>query len=229
LLLKTVAYQMEFGGVANYPIFLGPMDAAASVIGAERTCKMMYKKPELVHKAFRVFTDFRIAFAKLFADKFGAERLLPLIGGPMNSNQIISPKQFENFVFPYIKEMHDKFREMGYKHMWFHPCGEQNANLPFWAQVDMGDPGIISVGHEISLETVAKYFPHDIAFGNLEPAKLQVETPEQVYEASKELILKGKTIAGGYIFSVGCELPPNSRHYNVWMMTKAVNDFGWYE
>ncbi|OPY74635.1 MAG: methylcobalamin:coenzyme M methyltransferase [Syntrophorhabdus sp. PtaU1.Bin058] len=229
LTLKATAYQLQFGGIVVSPILATPMDAIGAVVGVEKTCKMMIKKPELVHKALRVLTDFRIAHAKLWADKFGAERLVPLVGGPTSSNQIISPKQFKEFVLPYTKKMHDKLREMGYKHMLIHICGEQNANMPFWAEINMGDPGIISVGHEIGLETVEKYFPNDIAFGNLEPAKIQTETPEQVYNASKEIILKGKTIPGGFIFSSGCEMPPMAPAYNLWMMTKAVNDFGWYE
>lgn len=229
LMLKSTAYQLQFEGPVISPLLGSPMDAAGAVLGVEKICRLMIKKPELVHKAFRVFTDFRIAQAKLWFDTFATERLVPMVGGPTTSSQIISPKHFETFILPYIKEMHDKLREMGYRHMFFHPCGDQNANLPFWSQVTMGDPGIVSVGHEIDLNTVAQYFPNDIAFGNLEPAILQTETPEQVYEASKEIILKGKTIPGGYIFSVGCELPPMAPSYNVWMMTKAVNDFGWYE
>jgi uroporphyrinogen decarboxylase len=229
LMLKATAYQLQFESLIISPPLAGPMEAAGAVIGVEKTCKLMIKKPELVHKAFRVFTDFRIAQAKLWRDRFGAERLVPLMGGPTSSNQIVSPRHFETFILPYVRELHAKLRDMGYRHLFFHPCGEQNANMPFWSQVDMGDPGIVSVGHEVSLDTVAKYFPRDIVFGNLEPAKVQTETPEQVYEASKELILKGKTIPGGYIFSVGCELPPMAPSYNVWMMTKAVNDLGWYE
>lgn len=229
LMLQQTAYSMKFRGLKIAPLLAGPLDLGGPIIGVDRLCKWMILKPELVHKAFRVFTDLRIALAKLWADTFGAENLCPFIGGPMNSNQIISPKQFEEFILPYVKEQHAKFREMGYKHFWFHPCGEQNDNLPFWAQVDVGDPGIISVGHEIDLDTVAKYFPNDIVFGNLEPAIVQVGTPEQVYEASKELILKGKNYPGGYMFSLGCEAPPKAPSYNYWMMTKAVNDFGWYE
>ena len=230
MMLEATAYALKnTDGWVCAPLLVGPMDAAGPVIGVEKTCKIMFKKPELVHKAFRILTDFRIELAKLWADEFGTERLLPLVGGPMNSNQIVSPKQFEEFILPYCKEQHAKFREMGYNHFWFHPCGEQNANMPFWSQCEMGDPGIISVGHEVDLDTVAKYFPNDIAFGNLEPAKVQVETPETVYEATKELILKGKDIPGGYIFSCGCEMPPKPPHYNVWVMTKAINDYGWYE
>ena len=113
--------------------------------------------------------------------------------------------------------------------MWFHACGEQNLNLPLWAQCNFGDPGIISVGNEINFEQVAKYFPNDICFGNLSPAIIQFETPEAVYESCRKIILKGKNIPGGFIFAPGCDMPPKSPPYNVWMMTKAINDFGWYE
>jgi uroporphyrinogen decarboxylase len=76
---------------------------------------------------------------------------------------------------------------------------------------------------------VAKYFPNDICFGNLDPSIIQIQTADFVYEASKEIILKGKDIPGGFVFAPGCEMPPTAPPYNVWMMTKAINDFGWYE
>jgi hypothetical protein len=38
---------------------------------------------------------------------------------------------------------------LGYKTTYAHICGEQNDNLPYWAEVDFGDPGIIGVGAEI--------------------------------------------------------------------------------
>jgi uroporphyrinogen decarboxylase len=230
LMLESTAYLLEGGGgMICAPSTTGPMDTAQAVIGIEKTCKWMMKKPELVHRAFRVFTDFKIAMAKLWADTFGVDRLVPTVGGPSHSNAIISPKMFEEFCLPYVKDQHSKMRDMGYKHFFFHPCGEQNANMPFWAKCDMGDPGLISVGHEVPLETVQKCFPNDIAVGNLEPVIIQVGTPDQIYEKAKELILKGKQIPGGYVFAPGCELPPKAPSYNVWVMTKAVNDFGWYE
>ncbi|MGD9118112.1 MAG: uroporphyrinogen decarboxylase family protein [Dehalococcoidia bacterium] len=229
LMMEGTAYMMKQPGLITGPPMCGPMDTAGAVCGLERVLRWLIKRPELIHHVFRIVTDFQVAVAKLWADTFGTEKLMPAVGGPGHSNQILSPKHFEEFCLPYIKEQHAKMREIGYKHFHFHPCGEQNANMPFWAQCDMGDPGIISVGHEIPLETVAKYFPKDIAFGNLEPAKLQVETPAQIYEACRELIAQGKKHPGGYILSTGCEAPPFASKYNFWMMTKATNDFGWYE
>jgi uroporphyrinogen decarboxylase len=228
-LLEAAAYMLKFEGLARSPLALGPMDLAAAAIGIEKISKWMLKKPELVHRAFRVLTDFQVAVAKLFADTFDTDRLVYGVSTPVESNQVISPKQFKEFCVPYIKETLDKAREMGYKYFRHHICGEHNENLPFWAEINLGDPAIISVGHEVELETVAKFFPNDIVFGNLEPAILQVNTPEEVYERTKNIVLKGKKLPGGFIFSTGCEMPPKAPPYNVWMMTKAVNDFGWYE
>jgi uroporphyrinogen decarboxylase len=93
----------------------------------------------------------------------------------------------------------------------------------------MGNPGIVSIGHEIKLETAAEYFSNDIIFGNLEPAIVQTGMPDEVYEATKKNIQEGKGLSGGYIFSAGCELPPRSPVENIKAMNKAVNDFGWYD
>jgi len=229
LLLENVDYMLQGKGTVVAPTFYGPLDTAESIMGIERSLRVLMTKPDLLHYAFRVFTDFKIAFAKLFADTFGASRLVPEVSGPMEANTIISPKQFEEFCLPYIKELQEKLRELGFRHMWFHPCGEQNANLPYWSQCDFGDRAIIQVGHEIDLNTVAKYFPNDIVSGNLEPAIIQTETPEAIYNASEDIIRKGKEISGGFMFSTGCEMPPKASPYHVWMLTKAVNDFGWYD
>ena len=228
LLLENVGYMLQRKGIVIAPTFNGPLDMAESVLGIERSLRLLMTKPDLLHHAFRAFTDFNIAYAKLFADTFGTNRLLPDVSGPMEANTIISPKQFAEFCLPYIKKLLESLREMGYKHTWFHPCGEQNANLPYWSQCDFGDRAIIHVGHEIDLNTVAKYFPNDIACGNLEPAIVQNEMPEAIYNASKDIIRKGKELPGGFMFSTGCEMPPKASPYHVWMLTKAVNDFGWY-
>ena len=69
--------------------------------------------------------------------------------------------------------------------------------MPHWAEVFHGDPGIISIGHEIDIETAQKYFPDDIIFGNVDPAVIQTGAPDQVYETAKTCIEKGKGCPGG--------------------------------
>jgi len=209
--------------------FGGPFFVAANICSVEKLCKWMIKKPELAHHMLQLSTNFFLSLAEYWKETLGVEGVLPFTAEPTASNQIISPNQFEKFVYPYIKELHEKILCLGYKHILTHICGEQNANLPFWGQVPMGDPGIISVGHEVDLLTVTEYFPKDIIMGNLDPAIIQTRTPQEIYESSRVVIEKGKNCQGGFAFSPGCELPPKAPPFNVWMMTKAASDFGWYE
>jgi uroporphyrinogen decarboxylase len=90
-------------------------------------------------------------------------------------------------------------------------------------------PSILSFGHEVDLDDASRYFPDDILFGNVEPAIIQSGPPEHVYQECVTCIEKGMKHPGGFILSNGCGLPPRAPAYNVWMMTKAVNDCGWYE
>ena len=166
----------------------GLFNLAGNVCGAEKLSKWLLKKPELAHRLLRLTTDHIIELAQYFKDKFGTEHAIVFAGEAIASNQVISPKQFEEFALPYVREEHQKILEMGYKHIYCHICGEQNENLQYWSHMPFGEPGIISIGHEVDVLDAANYMPNEIILGNLEPAKLQVETPEQIYEASQEII-----------------------------------------
>jgi uroporphyrinogen decarboxylase len=206
----------------------GPFTQAGCISGIENMSKWIMKNPDSVHHLMRMVVDYYIEMADYWKKAFGTEGVLPYLGEPGASNQIISPKHFETFAMPYIKEICDKWLDIGCRHIYVHICGEHNLNLPHWAKISFGDPGIISIGHEVELATAADYFPNDIIMGNLEPAIIQTATPEEVYNATRDVVEKGKKLPGGFIFSQGCELPPNSPIENVKMMTQAVNDFGWY-
>lgn len=206
----------------------GGYHEACNLAGVQRFLKWLIKKPDLAHYLIRTLTDRALAELPKRSEKLGIDGVLVVGGGATASNQLISPKQFEEFVLPTFKEVQEKLRALGYKTTFVHMCGEQNENLPYWSQIDFGDPGIISIGHEVKLETAAKYFPNDIILGNLEPAIVQTGTPEEVYEATRKIVEEGKKLDGKYIFSTGCDLPPRSPVENVRMMTKAVMDFGWY-
>jgi uroporphyrinogen decarboxylase len=201
---------------------------AANIAGVERFLRWLIKEPEVAHRLLRLATNYRIALARYWTDTFGTEGVLPRGGEPTTSNQMISPRLFEEFALPYIKETQESILAMGYRTTYMHICGEQNMNLHLWAQVPFGDPGIVSFGHEVNLETAATYFPNDIILGNLDPTLIQMGTPEEVYNAARINIEQGKRCAGGFIFSPGCQLPPRASAENVMAMTRAVNDFGWY-
>lgn len=201
-----------------------------SLTGAETMCRWMMRKPELIHRLCRLVADFHIAVARHVVRIFGRpERIIPLTAAPVESNQMISPNHFREFSLPYQKKVYEEILGMGVKHINTHICGDQNLNLPCWAEMPLGDPGILSFGHEVDMETASGYFPDHIIVGNVDTSVIQSGEPEEVYELSRVCIEKGKKHPGGFALAPGCELPPLAPPFNVWMMRKAINDFGWYE
>lgn len=230
LATKVAELQAQSGAALIGVAIMGPWSLASSICGLELLCKWTIKRPELVHKIQQKVLPFCVALLRYWTDTFGTDCLLPWVGGTAAaSNQLISPKQFEQFYLPYQKEFYNEAHAISLKHIYCHICGEQNLNLPYFAQLDFGDPGILSFGHEVDLETAAQYFPNDIIMGNIEPAVIQTATPEVVYEATKRVIEKGKKRPGGFMLAPGCEMPPRAPEENLWAMMQAVSDFGWYE
>ncbi|TET88812.1 MAG: hypothetical protein E3J46_04350, partial [Desulfobacteraceae bacterium] len=137
----------------------GPFTKAANIVGPDTFCKWLIKKPDAAHRVLRLITDFMKNLTEYWKDTLGIAGVLPWGADPSSSNQMISPKNFEEFALPYTKELNEKILSLGYKHIFCHICGEQNLNLPYWAQIPFGDPGLLSFGHEVDLETAADYFP----------------------------------------------------------------------
>lgn len=228
-------HEMARGASPNFEPFsiclyaVSPFEVAGRLCRLENLARWMVRRPEIVHHLLRLTTDFLLGLTAYWKETFGTEGVLARGGGVSSSNQIISPKQFEHFVLPYLKKSSEKILSMGVKHILYHICGEQNPNLPHWKKVPMGEPGLVSVGSQVDLDTAIDYFgDRCIIIGNIEPTLIQNGTPAQVYEACCQCIEKGKRAPYGYMLMSGCELPPSSPPYNVYMMQKSVEDFGWY-
>lgn len=220
----------EKDGLSPSVVVGGPFTIAGNVCVVDTLCRWLIKKPEMAHRLLRLATDHVLDIAKYWIDTFGKGRVNIQIWEPLATNQIISPKQFETFVLPYQTELHEKILGMGIKTILCHICGEQSLNLPYWAEVPMGDPGIVSVGKEIDITTAIEYFGDtSVIAGNIEPALLQTGTPQKIYEGCRQAIEKGKEAPRGYALMQGCEVPVNTPPYNLYTMKRAVDDFGWYD
>jgi len=208
----------------------GVFTIAGNICGVDRLCRWMIKKPELCQRLVQMGSEHLIDVVRLWVKTFGPDNMAVQIWEPLASNQIISPRQFQQFVLPHQRDLHRTILDMGIRQVLCHICGEQNLNLPYWTEIPMGDPGIVSFGHEVDLATAIDAFGHScVVAGNIEPAVIQDSTPQQVYELTRRCIEKGRLSPRGYILMPGCELPPMAPPYNVHMMMKAVNDYGRYE
>jgi uroporphyrinogen decarboxylase len=208
----------------------GNFTIAGNICPLEKLGRWMLRRPELVHKIMHLATEHVVDVVRHWADTFGGERVIVQIWEPLTSNDIISPVQFEKLVLPYLKESGEKILDMGVRHIFYHICGEQNLNLQYWAQVPMGDPGICSVGSQIEIATAIKHLGDNaIIAGNIEPHSIRKAEAKHVYKLCREAIESGKKARRGFILMSGCETPPDAPPYNVYIMRKAIDDFGWYD
>jgi uroporphyrinogen decarboxylase len=223
-LARTAA---DYGGPFILPIYC-PWTTAGNIVGIERLCRWTIKKPDLARHVLKLATDFLITFSQIIVDEAGPQNYIPGLSTASASNNVISPKAFKEFALPYLIEFHTKLIDMGVLSILFHLCGEQNNNYDFYAQVPLPPLSQISVSQEVDLDKASATFPNNIILGNVDPSLLQMGTPQQVYESCRVAIEKGKKHKRGYILAPGCELAPLTPPYNVWMMAKAINDFGYY-
>ena len=213
-------------GLPHNLFLTSPQEGARSLCGPELLMRWMIKRPELSHRLLRLATDYSIAVVRLWVRRYDPKQTLVYLTAPTASNQMISPKLFEKFVLPYQKELHEEILATEINTIFCHICGEHNRNLPFWSQIPMGNPGIVSVGHEIDIETAVEVFgEHSVIAGNVEPAVVHLGTPEQVYDLCIDVLEKGRHAPWGQIMMAGCGLPPQVPPYNQYMFIKAVADF----
>lgn len=208
-----------------------PFTMAANICGLEQFLRWMMKKPELCERLMEMALDHIFNVLQYWMDTFGSEKIFIYMSSPSESNQVISPKHFEKFALPYHLKYHSRLSRAGaIKGFAFHICGNQNMNLPNLSELSpWSHPSVLSFGHEIDLEMASKFFPNDIIYGNIEPVVFQVGTPQQVYALAKEAIKKGQKAPSGFILGSGCQIPSGAPPANVFAMTRAINDFGWYE
>jgi len=229
----TMPISLEFSRLqyeAGLPVTVqvgSPLTWAGSVCGEERLMLWIIKKPDLVHHVLRVITDFILQKAELWVERFGAEHIMAF-DLCIETNKLYSPKQFEAFGYPYLKEIHDRLTDLGAAIFLSHICGEQNKNLPLWAQLRYGRRGMISIGKEVSLPRAGELFPDHVIMGNVDPVTVQEGTPDEVTALCAECIREGKDHPGGFALMTGCEVPPQAPPVNVGRMVPACREYGAY-
>jgi uroporphyrinogen decarboxylase len=221
------ARRCQKNGLPVFPFITSPIEGARSLCGPELLLRWMIKQPELAHRLLRLATAYSVAVVRLFAATFPPEDILTYLAAPTASNQMLSPRFFETFVLPYQKKLHEKILKTGIRHIYCHICGEQNKNLPLWRKIPMGNPGIVSFGHEVAIETAVKFFGRDcIIAGNIEPAVIHMGQPAEIYRLCMAALAQGSQAPRGYILMPGCGIPPNVPAQNLLVLKKAAAEFG---
>jgi len=226
--LEFARLQREHGLPATF-FSRSPFTFAANFCGLETFAKWLFKKKDLCFRLMDLALEHMTRVLAVWVDEFGADKVWLWISSPSESNQILSPRFFEQFALPYHFKLHQRVKELGVKRFGFHICGDQNKNLPALAEAaPWPHPSLLSFGHEVDLEDAASYFPRDIIYGNMEPSFIQTGSLQAVYDMARDIVQKGKRLDNGFVMGTGCGLPATCPPAKVFAVSKAVRDFGTY-
>ena len=188
--------------------------------------KDMFRQPDKLKAALEKILEYRIVRATPavhVADK-------PSIGNSGEahrvSDEILSPKQFETFVWPYWKRAIQKTLDLRYDSVSMFFEGRRDKQLEYFLDYPRGSLFIRMAETDIFR---AREILGDRAclMGNVPIQMLQMGSTQDVEEYCKKLIkVVGKN--GGFILRCSTDYTQEARPENVKAMIDSVNKYGWY-
>ncbi|HWR42293.1 uroporphyrinogen decarboxylase family protein [Sporomusa sp.] len=201
-----------------------PFDALSIVRSMERFYKDMYQIGDQIEELMWIVNDAIIAGSEAAAKTTGINRVF--VGGVRGAGQFISKKNFERFVWPYLKVMVEQLAAKEIVPI-LHFDADWTKNLEYFLDLpkakfvlELDSATDIFKAHEILKG-------HCSIKGDVSPALFTVASPSELEEYAKKLITTFRN-GEGLMYSSGCNMPMNARHENVKAFFDAVEKYGRY-
>ena len=220
-------YNRMMAGLGQPPRIMGgsATNVVASMLGRENLLKWYYKEPGAVTAAYEKAVDLIIRAADAVIEEFGPKFRFGY-GAPLDSNDLISPRIFEKYSWPYLKRVHEAMLARGAETFSVHICGDHRANLSAWAALPWPEGSTISIGSEMDLVQTAEAFDHKhVIAGNVSTTLLAGGTFDKVVEATRRCIEIGVTLPRGFVLMPACEMPVLAPPLNVHALLKTAREF----
>ncbi|HXY54301.1 MAG TPA: uroporphyrinogen decarboxylase family protein [Nitrospirota bacterium] len=223
--LSTIrqAYGVVSKALGNYAVTLtawGPFTLGARLVGEEAMMKALYKNPGLVKSV----TEFAVSMLKLFYEPLLSPGLLDLIllGEPTASGDLISRKQFEQFVLPQLQDFISWAAGKGARTI-LHICGNTTDRLDLYPRTGVH---CISLDHKTDMVRAKEILHGTICFaGNVDPVNVLLRgTVQDVEDACRNVIEKVGT-RGGFILMPGCDIPPGVPYENIHAFMRVAREW----
>lgn len=198
----------------------GPWSNGVELRGPEALIYDTRDDPAFVHELLRYTTELAKMRGLALAER-GVDMVI--LGDPSAGCSLISPKIYEEFVFPYHKEVFSYLKEKTNSWIGLHICGyidpimEYIADLPIdWMEIDSPS----------SLERMVEIMGgRKVIKGNVSTSLFAEGTPEDIKREVKRCIDVGMP-TGKFILSPGCRIPWNMKPENMRAFIEAAETYG---
>jgi len=214
--VDTIGHEVPITGA-----LIAPFTNAAFLIGTENLVRLVGKNPEAVHKLCEVSLQTTLQYAKAIID-LGCT---PSLTDAMSSTTVISPRQFREFSFPYLKRLIDYIHSRD-KAVTLHICGK---TAKIWEAMCDAGADCLSIDNDASLlDAKAQIGVRARLMGNIKPSEIMLQgTPSDVRKAVYQCTIQGFDNPQGYIVASGCSLPTETPFENIKAMLDAVREIGY--
>jgi uroporphyrinogen-III decarboxylase len=181
-------------------------------------CHDLHDCPEVIEQAIKAATPEIVSMAKIPLRVTGGKRVCIY---PMRSSaSFISPKMFERFVLPNLKQMVDSFLESGVISI-LHCDGNWTPMLPYLRELPHASC-VIELDGMTDIYKAKKILGDRLCLKGDVPATLLAQgEPDQVTEYCHNLIREIGS-DGGFILSSGCEVPLDAKPENVAALIRSA-------
>jgi uroporphyrinogen decarboxylase len=193
-----------------------PLRAAAMSRGTTNFMLDLAQAPEFVTDLMEVCTKHCLTAARILGNA-GADLLFyPL---PLASKNLISRASFEEFIYPYMKQLVHVLQIEGIKTL-LHPCGDWEDRFDLLAKIRAD---MLQVTSKVDLESIRSELGNEVTLmGKVNCLDTMLKgTPDDVRTESNANI-KSAGDSGGFVLSSDCALPRDTPASNIRAMVEAT-------
>ncbi len=184
----------------------------------------LYDYPEKVKAAGLRWAETFVEFALRLVSGIGVPRVV--IGLSRTSPSVISPKHFEEFVWPGLEIMVNGLIDSGVTPI-FHCDTDWTALFPVFRRFPARRCILELDGHSNIFEAKKVLGDRMCIMGDVPATLLAFGTKDEVLAYCKRLIEEvGR--GGGFLLSTGCSIPANAKPENVKALVEAAEEWGRY-
>lgn len=197
------------------------MTIASYLRGVEYLLRDCKREPEQVHRLLRLVTDSEKSCMKAMG-KYGFSIAM---ADPVANPELIGPKYYKEFAYPYMKELTDYAYEVTGKKANLHMCGRTYSIWKYFSQLNVQ---FLSLDNAIDLNRAKEELsPYLAIAGNVPPVEVVMNgTKEEIFQSVQECARIGKQMEQGYVLSTGCEIPYGTALSQIDWFMEAARQYG---
>lgn len=199
----------------------GPFTIASYLRGPEFLLRDCMKRPEKVHQLMRIVTDSEKSCIKAMTE-YG---LGIAMADPMANPELIGPKLYGEFVFPYTQELTDYVHKVSDKKVSLHMCGKTYRIWDYFKKLCVNE---VSLDNIIDLKKAAAELGEFIPIaGNVPPVDVVMSgTKADIFQAVGTCAEALKHAKQGGVLSTGCEIPFGTEVQKIDWFMEAGRQYG---